>query len=243
MQPFNRTFGNLNAIVLHAQRAVLICLAAALVSLPLGAAAQAKPDYDMGRMQLVFMLATTPIGAAQDAQYRKETEALLLAGKLAAAGPATGAGRTHSMLLVKTDDAQAALTLVNSLSAVREGLLKPDPITWYAARAYVKPVSAADSMTRYVFGLLVSAGATGHSPDELKAIQAGHMAHIGKMAETGKLVLAGPFANPDHRRGVFLFKLPEQADAQALAADDPAIKAGRLRLETFFWTVPAGVFP
>ncbi len=76
--------------------------------------------------------------------------------------------------------------------------------------------------------------------EEAEKIQAGHMANIGKMAEAGKLIAAGPMMDDGDLRGIFLFKA-SMDEARALAAEDPAIKAGRLRMEIFTWMGPKGI--
>jgi uncharacterized protein YciI len=55
-----------------------------------------------------------------------------------------------------------------------------------------------------------------------------------------KLVLAGPFVEDGDRRGVFIFKVPTLAEAQALTDTDPAVAAGRLKIELHQWSVPGG---
>lgn len=223
-----------------------LILACATLIAASNAAAQtpSAEALNMGRMQLFFLEQVgDDLNAGLEAQQKTLLDKLILEKKIAAAGPVSEGESQHSLILVKTDDAAEAKALIATLPLVKAGQLKPNHITWFAARNYVKAVNKIEGDTRYVFGLLVSAGATDHTPDQLKEIQAGHMAHINKMAATGKLVLAGPFANPDTRRGVFLFKLDSREEAAKLAADDPAIKAGRLKLLTWFWTVPAGIFP
>ena len=61
------------------------------------------------------------------------------------------------------------------------------------------------------------------------------MANIRKMAETGKLILAGPFTDDGDLRGLFVFRTGTLEEAKALAEQDPAVKAGRLRLEWHPW--------
>lgn len=210
----------------------------------MGVQAQMKPEYDMGRMQLTLLNAQGE--APTDAEAKAHADALrglLESGKIAAAGPVTEAGALRGMVLVKTEKPEEAAAIISDLPLVKAGKLKPEALTWFAARAFIKPVTKVEKETRYVFGMLVAGAATGHTPDEIKAIQAGHMAHINTMHEAGKLAIAGPFAGGGNRRGVFLFKLDTLEAAQALAADDPAVKAGRLKLDTFFWTVPTGIFP
>ena len=79
------------------------------------------------------------------------------------------------------------------------------------------------------------------STPETQGVQAAHMAHIGEMAATGKLVGAGPFSDGGQLRGVFVFKVASMEEAKALAEADPAVKAGRLSVDLHAWTGPAGV--
>ena len=70
---------------------------------------------------------------------------------------------------------------------------------------------------------------------EHQKIQQEHMAHIGKMADTGKLIIAGPFTDNGDLRGMLIFRLDSPEEAKALAEQDPAVKAGRLVLEWHPW--------
>jgi uncharacterized protein YciI len=66
-------------------------------------------------------------------------------------------------------------------------------------------------------------------------IQKGHMDNINRMAETGKLVLAGPFMDDGDIRGIYLFNVATIEEAQELTATDPAIQSGRLIMELHPW--------
>ncbi len=206
--------------------------------------AQMKPEYDMGRMQLTLLYAE---GDAPDAAAAKShadaVRTLIESGRIAAAGPVSEGGNLRAMVVIKTEKPDEAAAVIAELPLVKAGKLRAEPLTWFAARAFIKPVAKVDKDTRYVFGMLITGPNMTHSPEEAKDIQAGHMAHINKMHEAGKLAIAGPFAGGGARRGVFLFKLNTLAAAEALSAEDPAVKAGRLKVETFYWTVPTGVFP
>jgi uncharacterized protein YciI len=68
-----------------------------------------------------------------------------------------------------------------------------------------------------------------------KKLQSEHLAHIGKMADTGKLIIAGPFTDNGDLRGMLIFRLDSPEEAKALAEQDPAVKAGRLVLEWHPW--------
>jgi uncharacterized protein YciI len=69
------------------------------------------------------------------------------------------------------------------------------------------------------------------------------MANINRLAEAGKLVLAGPFVDGGDRRGIFIFKVGSLSEAQALADTDPAVIAGRLKIVLYQWSVPKGMLP
>jgi uncharacterized protein YciI len=70
---------------------------------------------------------------------------------------------------------------------------------------------------------------------EHQKLQQGHMAHIGKMADSGKLLVAGPFTDNGDLRGMLIFRVESPEEARALAEQDPAVKAGRLVLEWHPW--------
>ena len=52
---------------------------------------------------------------------------------------------------------------------------------------------------------------------------------------------AGPIGGAGDLRGIFIFKGKTVDEARALAAEDPAIKAGRLTLQLYRWLGPAGI--
>jgi uncharacterized protein len=72
-------------------------------------------------------------------------------------------------------------------------------------------------------------------------IQKGHMANINRLAEEGKLVLAGPFLDGGEYRGIFVFNVETLEEAQALTDTDPAIQSGRLIMELHPWYGSAAV--
>lgn len=94
----------------------------------------------------------------------------------------------------------------------------------------------------YQFGFLRKGPNSGTgTKEEAEKIQAGHMANINKMAAMSKLMAAGPMGDNGDLRGIFLFKTASLDEAKALAAEDPAIKAGRLRMDIFTWMGPKGI--
>jgi uncharacterized protein YciI len=66
------------------------------------------------------------------------------------------------------------------------------------------------------------------SKKETDSLQEGHMANMARMANEGKLVVAGPFEGGG---GIFILKTGDFREAQSWILTDPAIQAGRYRLE------------
>ena len=63
------------------------------------------------------------------------------------------------------------------------------------------------------------------------------------MAETGDLVLAGPFESEGALRGVLVFRTQDPQRIRSLVAEDPAVKAGRLGVDLYPWSIPRGSLP
>ena len=115
-------------------------------------------------------------------------------------------------------------------------------VAGFASAQAAAPPPLPPGMDAYYFGLLYRGPAwTPGETDETKKIQEGHMANIQRMADVGALVAAGPIEGGDRLRGIFIFRVKTAEEARALAANDPAIKAGRLTLDLHQWTGPAGI--
>jgi uncharacterized protein len=124
----------------------------------------------------------------------------------------------------------AALIFAFSLSAhaqnppAAEKKLNPD----YDAELAKKLGGSDGGMRNYVFVLLKTGPYSAKASDEeRKKLQAGHMESIGRWAKEGKLAVAGPFGKNDRTyRGLYIFAVPTVEEAQKIAEEDPAIKAG-----------------
>ena len=92
------------------------------------------------------------------------------------------------------------------------------------------------TMKRYVFMLLNSGETKSKTNEEAAKYQEMHMAHLGKLAESGKLIVAGPFDGDkgDHR-GLLIFDVETVEEALELEGEDPMVKSDRLRMEAFYW--------
>lgn len=58
-----------------------------------------------------------------------------------------------------------------------------------------------------------------------------HFANIMRLANEGKLVVAGPFGDKTDWRGMFIFAVETPEAAQQLVATDPVIKSGEMVVE------------
>jgi uncharacterized protein YciI len=100
-----------------------------------------------------------------------------------------------------------------------------------------KKMGADDyGMKTYVMAFLLAGDRVSEYTQEEKVeIQKGHMANINRLAEMGKLILAGPFINGGEKRGIFVFDVPTKAEAEELTNTDPAVQAGVLKMELVEW--------
>jgi uncharacterized protein len=105
------------------------------------------------------------------------------------------------------------------------------------------PEGAPSEMESYQLVLLVRAPTWKKlAEDEAKALQAAHIAHLVKMGEAGKAVVCGPFDEQQDPtlRGACIYAVKSVEEARDLAAQDPIVKAGQLRVEVMRWWVGKG---
>lgn len=113
----------------------------------------------------------------------------------------------------------------------------------YDAELAKKLGADAKGMKTYVLCILK----TGPKDAEVKGkereeIFAGHFANIGRLADEGKLAVAGPFGKNDRSwRGLYIFNVPTVEDAEKLVALDPAVKAGVFVYELTPWYASAAM--
>jgi len=90
-------------------------------------------------------------------------------------------------------------------------------------------------MKQYVFVVLKTGKTKIEDAEKRKELQAGHMKNISRLAEEGKLVLAGPFNQGGDLRGIYIFNVKTLEEAAELVKTDPAIKAGLFDVEMTRW--------
>jgi uncharacterized protein len=107
-----------------------------------------------------------------------------------------------------------------------------------------KAPAAPPAMAKVYLVLLKKGPAwTAEKTEQTKAIQAGHMANIERLWKEKKLIVAGPGGDDGDMRGVFVFDTDSLEEAKALAASDPAVKAGRLAPEFHSWWIERKALP
>jgi uncharacterized protein len=96
-------------------------------------------------------------------------------------------------------------------------------------------------MKKYVIAFLKRG--PNRSKDSLEAaqLQKAHLENINRLAEEGKLLLAGPFFGDSNLRGIYILNVETIEEAQALTETDPAIQKGSLIMELHEWYGSAAV--
>ncbi|MFM9905328.1 MAG: YciI family protein [Pyrinomonadaceae bacterium] len=113
----------------------------------------------------------------------------------------------------------------------------------YDAKLSKKLGADERGMKMYVLCILK----TGPKDAEIKGkerddIFAGHFANIGRLADEGKLAVAGPFEKNDKAyRGLYIFNVATIAEAEKLVQLDPAVKAGVFVPDLTLWYASAAM--
>ena len=100
-----------------------------------------------------------------------------------------------------------------------------------------KKLGADDyGMKKYVFCILKTGPVNVTDKVKKDSLFAGHMKNIGRLADEGKLAIAGPFMKNDRQyRGIFIFNVSTIEEAEKLTQTDPAVKAGIFVVELTEW--------
>lgn len=91
-------------------------------------------------------------------------------------------------------------------------------------------------MKRYVLVILKTDTNTTSDKEEKQRHFAGHMQNINRLAEMGKLIVAGPLGkNYKTYRGIFILDVTTFEEANELLQMDPAIQENLLEPELYNW--------
>ncbi|HMS64119.1 MAG TPA: YciI family protein [Ignavibacteria bacterium] len=90
-------------------------------------------------------------------------------------------------------------------------------------------------MKVYVMAFLKAGKIKSANKEESNKLQMEHLNNIIRLANEGKLLLAGPFMDNQEIRGIYIFDVKTIEEAEELTSTDPAIKAGVLEMELHLW--------
>ena len=214
--------------------------------------AQPKEEHKLVQFQMAILKKGPKWEATKEAdrnsifkEHLGNVISLLTSGKATAAGPFGDDTDLAGIFILRAASSDEAKTWVDADPAVKAGLLVAEIHPWWSEDIFKKAVMPLKMNTVY-FGFLKKGPnrkeGDGNNP-EIQELQKAHIQNINRLAETRKLVVAGPFGDDGELRGIFVFRVGSMKEAEELAATDPMIKIDRLRLELHPWKVPEGVLP
>ena len=239
------------------RKAIIISLLG-LLSLGFNAAAQEKaqekekapPAHKMVEFQMVLLKRVpnweeikTSNPMALEQSQTKYVNSLIERGNAVIAGRLTDDGEIRGVYILRAKSAAEAKEWADNSPAVKSGHLITEIHPWWSEEVMKRTTTPETMTTVYLAFLTRGAKWTPEKTPQTEAIQKAHMDNINRLAETKKLVVAGPFGDNGTLRGIFVFKVASLAEAKALAETDPAVQAGRLALDIHPWQVPEGILP
>jgi uncharacterized protein YciI len=91
-------------------------------------------------------------------------------------------------------------------------------------------------MRYYILAVLKTGSYTPADSAETSRIFRGHFDNMARLAEQGKLIVAGPLAKNDQNyRGIYIFNASSIEEGRELVKTDPAVKAGVFDIELYRW--------
>ncbi len=96
-------------------------------------------------------------------------------------------------------------------------------------------------MRKYVMAFLKAGPNQDMDSTQAAQLQRAHLDNIFRLADEGKLAVAGPFLDGGELKGIYIFNVETIEEAKALTETDPAVKAGRFALELHPWYGSAAI--
>jgi len=231
---------------------LILIISLLLIGNPTSLFAQEKtaPAFKMVEFHMA-LLKRGPQWTAQETPQRKEILAQHLAyftslidsGKAVIGGPLTDESELRGLYVLRAKSAGEALDWAEADPAVKAGYFSVEMHPWWSEEVMKKAASPIKMTAAYIGFLSRGAKWTPEKTPQTEELQKAHMANIHKLAETKKLVVAGPFGDNGQLRGIFVFKVGSLEEAKDLAATDPSVQAGRLSIDMHPWLVPEGILP
>jgi uncharacterized protein YciI len=213
---------------------------------------EADPALQMMTYQMVFLRHASAKEPDGPEARKRQGEHLALLAKLnrervnVIYGPFTDDADPRGLCVMDVPDAAAAKARLADDPFVKAGSVTLEVKPWMGPRGWfaVPPttdVTQPGALEPLVFGVLVRGPNRSQGKQEAAELQRGHLAYMDSLHKQGKLVMAGPFLDDSDWRGVVVYRVATVEDARALAAGDPAVKAGRLAIEVRPWMTLRGI--
>ncbi len=177
------------------------------------------------------------------ARHRAYFTSLIESDRAVIGGPITDDGEILGLYVLRAKSASQAFAWAGADPAVKAGYFSAEMHPWWSEEVMKKAASPIKMTPAYIGFLSRGEKWTPEKTPETEQLQKAHMANINRLAETKKLVVAGPFGDNGQLRGIFVFKVASLEEAKELAATDPSVQAGRLAIEVHPWLVPEGILP
>lgn len=229
---------------------ILITLLLTFVSMPILVLAQEKKEpaakmveFHMALLKRGPKWSEKGMSPEVEKGHLNHVMSLLDTGKAVIAGPLADDGDLVGIYILRAKSAEEAKSWADSDPAVLAGDLTPEMHPWWSEEVMKKATTPLKMATAYIGFLSRGPKWTPEKTPATEELQKAHIANINRLAETKKLVMAGPFGDNGTLRGIFVFKVGSLAEAKELAETDPSVKAGRLAIDVHPWMVPEGILP
>lgn len=230
----------------------MIAVAALLALVAAAPSAQTAPADMMAYQMVLLKKGPSAPPSSPDAQKTMQDEHLSALAELNRKrinliyGPVLADADIRGIAILDVATAAEARKLFAGDPFVKAGVMVVEVRRWLGPRGWFSAPGSTDvtnpgNLEPLVLGFLVRGPDTSHDDASAEEIQKGHLAYMDSLHAQGKLVMAGPFIDQGDARGVVVYRVKDVEEAKALAAEDPAVKAGRLVLEAYPWMTFKGI--
>ena len=164
-------------------------------------------------------------------------------GRAVAAGPFTDGGDIQGIVMMRVGGIDKALEIQGADPAVESRIFTMEALPFLSPPNHFGRWAEFGKFETVYFGFLVRGPNRGQDAETAKQLQAEHLAYMESQAKLGRLIVAGPLAVDEARRGIVVYRAASLEQAREYANGDPMIKVGRLVVDLHPWQVPLGALP
>jgi uncharacterized protein YciI len=226
---------------------VLLAMACLLPAQETEQKKEQKPAFQLETFFVAIMSKTASFDAKRAASFssneQRYWQAIADRGNLILGGPTASSEHISAAFAFRAGDKDEASRIAEDDPLVAQHLWTATVLPWGTQKDFLQPLKNYNPTETYYLGFL-KRGAKWSPEDtpERQRIQDAHLKNIRRLHEMGKLVAAGPFLEDTDLRGIFVFKTATWDEANELTNSDPAVQAGRLRIELHEWKLPVEAF-